>query len=327
MTNSKTSQAEPDTMKTHEELALLAKGMHAQLEAGLSKSWDALERHIPLALLLQQRDLSEKGLLTYDFTQLCDAYAGQRAVQWIQPYLDLHATLTALGHANAAGRYDFGCDAGVWVAADRTLPGTDDGIDIDEILGIPQGMRAEPVVRNRHAKAIVLKTQSRSFLVVINENEFGRHSLHMREFWPDIRETLANDGYLGFELKSAKGRNDLTVLDIVKLSSVAGEYGDDLPDVSYPRRPHLSTFLAGNLMGGDKEAGIGLRYGDSRDKGYLLSVKDAGDDMPEVSHSLRAFLGDIDYVANNFASVIDCLREDALDQPGSASAAPEALHP
>lgn len=294
----------PDT-KTREELSQLAAKLRQTLEAGLSAQWKLLERSYPLALMLLADKKDPADLRSHEFESLVDAYYGLAAEPWVAAYLQLHADLVARGFDAQDRSYEFGTDAYVWAAADRTLPEKDLGLDYKALFG--PDYEHEP--GSRRARAIVLETQSRNFLVVLNEN-FGRWSLHLREFWADIRLEQAKGRYLG-TLDAYKERKDLSLQDVIALSSMAESFGDHLPGVHYPRRPHLSTFLEGSLMAGEDEAGIGLRYGDSRDRGYILSLCVGSDDRPEVKHALQAVYGDIAYVAYNLASAIDCLGDEA----------------
>lgn len=299
-------------MKTLEELNALGTALHTQLEAGLSQDEDLLERPYPMVQMLQQRHNGKLGLINHDFAELCDAYVGVRAQQWIQDYLGVHAQLEAQACNSALNRFEAGGSTRVWSAADRVTPEVEiPDPELDALTGA-QDFKLPP----RLTKALVLETQSRSFLILLNQ-QFRRWTLHIREFWPDIRERLSSGGYLG-DLTGAKDRSDLTLLDVITLSGAASQYGDDLPGVPYPVRPHLSTFLSGSLMPGERDAGMGLRFGDNRDKGYILSL-DSGGDHPNVSHVLHNNIGDIDCVASYMSCVIESMREEEAERAESAT--------
>lgn len=293
-----------ENIKTREELAKLAVQLRQKLESGLTKTWALLERPYPLALMFLADKNDKADLRSHEFESVVSAYYGVAAELWVPEYLKLHATLQAKGLNSAEQSYEFGNDAYVWAAADRTSPEPSLGLDLKALLGDDY----EETPRMRQAKAIVLETQSRSFLIVLNQS-YDRWTVHMREFWPDIRIEVQRSRYLS-GLEAVKDRRDLTLMDVVLLSNAANRFGDDLPGVHYPHRPHLSTLLGGSLMAGAEDAGIGLRYGDFRDRGYIMSLKTCSEGRPTVEHGLHASYGDIAYVAFNLASAIDCLSEE-----------------
>jgi hypothetical protein len=289
---------EHDLTRRHE-MTELALALNRLLEAGLDTKWPDLERPTPVALLYWLANKDKMDVRSHDFECLCDAYVGLAVEQWVQPYLSLHAALTQQGATSQATGHNFAIDTYVWAAADRTLPEEPLGIDgLDDLDDDP--------LSERRAKAMVLQTQSCNFLVLLNER-FGRWTLHFRKFWPDVRDALAQ-GNVGGSLSTVVDRKDLTVLDVVKLSSAAAEFGDDLPGVHYPRRPHLATLLNGSLLVGDQDAGIGLRYGDMRDMGYVMSMH-ANGDLVEAKDMMYGPGGyaDVAFIGYNMAAAIDCL--------------------
>lgn len=305
-----------DSKKTLQELNTLSFALRMRLEAGLSKEWHLLERAYPIAMLLEQNSPGIMDLLSVEFNNLCDAYTGLRAERWVEPYLELHANLMQSGNTGEEIKFKYGSGSSVWVAADRKAKKTirntvNPAAFTRDFLDAPS---------TSPAKAIVLELPSRSFLIVLNQH-FGKWSLHIREFWPDIRDALKS-GDMHYALLEAQSQQHLSVVDVVRLSNAACQYGNDLPGVDAPTRPHLSTFLDGSLIAGEPEAGNGLLLGDSRDRGYILSFKSYPDQDPDVSHTLHGNLSDIDYVAVSMACACERMREQmaemAVDTPAPA---------
>ncbi len=201
-----TQEPDVDDAKTMRQLESVAGVLREKLEGGLSKEWASLERPYPLALLLQQPRASfncDLSFLSHEFTELCDAYAGLRAEKWVHPCVNLHAMLTTGNHTSADRKYELNGGGRIWAAADREIPGEALSPDLVDLFGPDY----EPA--SKRAKAIVLETQDRNFLLILNES-FGRWTLHLREFWPDIREWMvADDSYGG--LARIKDRKDLSV--------------------------------------------------------------------------------------------------------------------
>lgn len=296
-----------DTMKTQAELAATGQRIREVLEAGLSSEWGLLERAYPLAHLFAAKKSDKMDIRDHDFESVADAYYGVVMSHWVEQYVQLHATLTARGHTSEAQMFEFANDAYVWACADREV--VEDDEEAKRLRALIPGL-ADTEPSKFVVKAFVLETQSRSFLVVLNER-YGCWRLHVRRFWRDIRQTRQSKGY--FLLQELAERKDLTLEDVIKLAHRAADvYGDALPGVSYPERPLLSTFLEGTLLAGDKGAGIGLRYGDFRDRGYVVSF-DNNEERPAVDKALMSDFYEVASVAYNIASAIDVLREDAQD--------------
>lgn len=276
-------------IKTREELQAFSASMSAHWESGLSKDWGSLERYYPLALMLKGKD--EGAFVSHKFTNLCDSFMGIYAESMVLPCVEFHKDLTSGGHTSEKSRFEFGCDSSAWVVADREFPESRDEVDelVDDVFG-----KAELELKlARRSKAFVLETQNRNILLVLNER-FGKWTIHIREFWPLLVDSMGKDVYQD-ELLSLQSRKDLTILDVLRLSSQAEKYSDCIPGVDFPKRPNLGTFLDGSLLAGDSRAGIGLRYGDSRDRGCILSL-DWSSSFPEVNHSLHVDFGAIDYI-------------------------------
>lgn len=287
---------------TAERMQEIADELRQQLEGQMTRKWDLLERPIILAGMFAREKRNPIDAQSHDFESMQDAFYGVRTADMLAPSVEFHADLTAAGHISEETKFEFGNDAYVWAVADRTAPETDLGLNWKAIYG--EDYERPPLdPEARKAKAFVLETQSSSFLFVMNY-DYGRWSeLHVRQFWPDINEELAGEGYL-LNLDSVKGRTDLTIVDLVKYSTRACGYSDMLPGVDFPERPSLAGILKDSLFGGEDDAGIALRYGDFRDRGYIFSVKVEREGRPKLEKVVYTDIGRIRYVAANLSSAI-----------------------
>lgn len=123
------------------------------------------------------------------------------------------------------------------------------------------------------SRVIVLQTQNENFLFVMCGRRPLGH-LHIRQFWPDIRDVL-NEASGNFEgsLSEIANRNDLSLKDLAKLGATLNRVSDDFDGNEYGCvRPSLRFFTSGSLIPRKDSAGDGLHYGDFRDRGYVLSA-------------------------------------------------------
>jgi hypothetical protein len=312
-----------DSLSPRKRLTLVdmqAIGQHlrTQVEASMTPKRDCLERPYILASMLRT-PADQNEVLTYDLERLVDACVAMGVGPLVERYVKLHDDLTAHGHVDRDTKFEFGNDAYVWAVPERFAPKKDLGINFKHIFG-DDYEPDEPDPKARRAKAIVLQTQSCNFLLVMNY-DYGRWSrMDVREFWPDIREQLANKDYL-LNLNDIKDRTDLTVLDLVRYSTRAATYSDDFEDpYQYTRveRPSLATLLKGTLMAGEEDSGKALRYGDFRDAGFVVSVTlDREDEGAEAEKMIHTRLSHLNYVGYNMASAIYVLSEAYPATPGT----------
>lgn len=290
-----------DTMKTQAQLAETGRQMRALLEANLSHEWNTLERPYPLAHVFAADKRDPMDIRSHELETTVSAYYGLIISGWSDRYLALYDALKAGGHLDEASSFEFGNDAYVWACAERDI--TEPADPKLEALLVDIGFG--PSAPNTHqARAFVVQTQSRNFLVLL-VCKFGSWSVHIRRFWTDLAQAKAGGGY--FQLQEYAERRDLTLEDVLRLAhTVSEEYSDCVPGVTYVKRPNLAAFLDGTLLPGEDGAGVGLRYGDFRDAGYVVSYK-ANAERPEVDHGLACNHGELGYVAYNIASAIDQL--------------------
>jgi len=93
-------------------------------------------------------------------------------------------------------------------------------------------------------KAFVIEEPAGGYVLVFNQHQQNQvWSFHIRRFWPARQKTV--------------GRGPLPR---------AADYADDI------KRPSLGSFENGLLIAGIHGSGPGLRYGDLRDGGFIISV-------------------------------------------------------
>lgn len=292
-------------MLTREQMAELATKVLSQLRQGLTKEWNVLEEPQVLARMFHLMNDYSADLRELSLEGTFEAYVGQALQRWIPDLVRLHDALLARG-LGQENNYEFGNDAYVYAVADKqvTKPASPGLLKMFEDLGM--GSRADRVdVTN--VKAFVLETQSRQFIIVLNQRHERWH-LHIRRIYPSFVEEQANDRYLG-TLGDFVDRTDLTVQDIIKLSRYAEEFSDDFPGNNYPKRLSLQYFLKGSLVAGEDEAGCGLRYEDCRDEGYVASLRSSYEERPEVDGMASRGYGHVGYVMFNLMSAFEQLVE------------------
>ena len=283
-------------LNTVEQLTL-AKEVDQLLGSNIDPRWCVIERPQVLARYF---GLNPSDNMTADSRALCstiDAHCGQSLQRVLPAYLALHAHLVA-NDINEANQYKFANDSYIYTVADRQFDGK--ALDID-IPGI-RGNSTTPVVQ---AKAFVVKTQSRNYLVVLHER-YLTGTVHIRRFWDDLQESLNAPGYA--LMSDYADRSDLTLNDVILLATQAAEYySDDLPGNCYPRRPSLQSFLRGSLDVGEESAGRGLRFGDARDLGYIASLEVSGTGRFTAKDMSKIGISELVAVMYNVASAFDSL--------------------
>jgi len=113
-------------------------------------------------------------------------------------------------------------------------------------------------------KAFALEGSDGNFVVLL-ANSGGDWSVHLRQYWESIHN------FYRFANNAAQRVH--SVEWAIEFASKVAMHSDDVPGVHSPRRPSLASFSIGNFKVGSAAAGIGLRYGDSRDAGFVLSLR------------------------------------------------------
>lgn len=245
----------------------------------VEKKWDVLQKPQVLASLFNHEDWTDSGfeLRNITFESTFGAVIGQRMHAALPKLLEMHAKLVSDGVISDETKYDLGRDSYIYSVADKEVPAKPSGIDFKAIFG--QDYVETP--KKVKIKAMVLETQSTQYIVVMNY-QLGRWEVHIREYFKDLRDAMA-EAYL-LNLDNIKAADNLTIFDVVRLARVAAVYADDFQGNPYPSRLSLASYLNGSLIGNDEDAGLGLRYADGRDEGYVVSYEDS--DRPEAKDVL-----------------------------------------
>lgn len=273
-----------DTVK--EELALCSSKLTEVLDATLTGDGGRLAGPYAIAgLLAGGRHTGSSRSLGLE--SMLDAYYGTVLGPMIDQYRKLHAVLVKQKRTSDKAKYDLGRDTYVWAVRTRKsteAPKKDATMDkLYAALNKRFNTDMAPSAQKREVRALVLETQRQRYIVVMN-HEGRQWSMHIRQFWRDIDEALANETCLN-NMDQFEDPQMLVAEDIVKLASQAADFSDDLPRVTDVQRPALSTYLEGNLWAGDSASSVGLQYGDARDPGFIASVRALGVlDLPEAKN-------------------------------------------
>jgi hypothetical protein len=291
-------------MKTPNELKALAASLRVALHGGCSKEFALLERPVALAELYDLVRADKATLQNLELEATLSHYVGL-AVQGVIPgYVALYDRLVAKGY-DASNPYEFGNDSFCHYIPQRVVEAETLSGEAKALLGLFGKETLPPDV----AKAFVVETQNTNWIVVLTPR-YGRHDLHVRQFWRDPAVLDSPDYHGGMEQYT--GAN-LTIKDVIRLAAEAANlFSDDMPGVHYPQRPSLNTFLRGSLVPGHKDAGAGLRYADGRDKGYVLSYGQPHGTTPlvkdvhwfgfsEISHALKRIGFAVEMLVPDFA--------------------------
>jgi hypothetical protein len=202
-----------------------------------------------VAEVLKAQDSERFELMNFTLEHLLNVYVGQALTDRLPRYLELHAQLEREGAISYASRREF-------LRSEYS------------VYALPTVMHTVPgkVV----VKAMVLNTLEGNYLVVLNER-FGQWTVHFRQFWPELSEALASSDWI-VGLEEHRKADNLTLLDVAKLSKAMSNFADDYPGVIAPSRPSLASFMAGKLIPHEDGEGPGLSYGDGRDAGFIASL-------------------------------------------------------
>lgn len=154
------------------------------------------------------------------------------------------------------------------------------------------------------ARGLVIEGQERDFFLVLNRKGSRAWDLHIRRIWRDVNKAMqeqrCSDGF------QHAGRS-LTPQDIVRLAEEAMRYSDDIDDGRDPTRPSLLTHAKGTLIACSKGAGVGLKIGDFRDPGYVVSMKVCPfSQYPQVERGVRTQFGALEFVMTYLEYAAQC---------------------
>jgi hypothetical protein len=137
--------------------------------------------------------------------------------------------------------------------------------------------------------------------------KYSRYTLHVRRIWQDFQELSKNkDRYL-LGIGDWNKIKKPTYEDLIKHSNTAtSEYSDDIVDDTgkstafHVERPSLRTHSAGI---GENE---GMRYLDSRDSGYIVSVDICNlTDIPFCDGALVSMQSMLSYIYSDLKCFLD----------------------
>jgi hypothetical protein len=232
-------------------------------------------------------------------------FAGLFLASQLPAYLELHSRLHEAGH-DASNMFEFANDTFVYAVRDAVVESPDKGLEaaLEDLLGSDKNGCDVTV------KAFALQTQSLNFIIVMNQL-FGQWSIDIRRFWPSLQSELSNpNSYLG-ELEAFRvSRDAVSAADLVRHAERAAKYADDVEGVTFSSRPSLAMFLAGNMVAGNEKAGVGLRYADGRDKGFVASLQRSTDHAIAKDAGRWVTLSELEYVSCNLSAAIDTLQRE-----------------
>lgn len=256
-----------------ERVKLAAEDARQVMKTALPGAEGVVSRPYAIAEMLQQSP-GESGTLSVAFEKMVGAYYATALGPRISEYLAVHTMLSERGYVSESDRLRTGMNDFLWAVPARNVESAPDDVD------------AEPVA----ALALVLETPSRCFIIVFNY-DFA-WSMHIRQYWRAIQDVP------GSALHRQKTRA-LSAEELVVMSSDAVDFSDDVPGAAFLRRPSLETYLNGTLLVGRDDSSAGLRYGDCRDPGYIVSVKETGVvGLPTVEDGMQVPYNILAYVIN-----------------------------
>jgi hypothetical protein len=136
-----------------------------------------------------------------------------------------------------------------------------------------KGWKHTPSVLLR--KALILTEQSRHYVIVL-EKEFGKWSIHVREWFASRDDSDETTSLIDLLRKTNDKAKQLDI--VAKLVEQRDNARTDREGVLYPERLGIRAYINSNFVSGyvhhAKDACSGLLHGDYRDKGYVLSYRE-----------------------------------------------------
>lgn len=259
------------TTELQQKVVQAAQDARQVLKSSLAGAAGVIARPYAIAEMVRQ-PRGQTATRSLDLETMLSAYYATMLGPRIAQYRALHALLSQRGQDCAANRFCIGPDEYLWAVPLREGKPTAASAqpvaclaEIDEMLELLQDEDAEPAT----AMALVLETRSLYFIIVFNYDCVW--SMHIRQYWRDINGPLGAGSSLHRLDASAQ---PLSAAAIVAMAGSAADFSDDLPGATYLQRPGLQTFLDGTLWAGQEGSSQGLRYGDCRDPGYIVSVQE-----------------------------------------------------
>jgi hypothetical protein len=178
--------------------------------------------------------------------------------------------------------------------------GEDCGFDFGHADRFAFGLRNEDEI-----KAFALCTQNIDYAVILKQ-KYGRWELHLREWFPDVREDIAAGRSLPMNIEAGvKGQLSLT--QAIKAAPELARYSDTGLGPGYASRASLQSLADNNFDFSTSGPCNALRYGDLRDAGFLASVKMDYEGAYHAEKCLSVALHRLRYVWYDLLSAIDTL--------------------
>lgn len=298
---------------TAAQLTALAGTIGQQLDEQLAGDITGEERMQVLACVIGNSTTTPVGGLALG--GFLETYYGAQLSPWVAKLVLLHKALAKAKLTSAGQAFDLGRDCSLYAVRMRKVAPTpvkkDDDISrlfasLRASIGVPD--TAPPI----EVRMLVLTTQQEQFLILL-QREFGSWALHIRKVW--LALDAKDDAEVAFRrqpLEELLEKGMPTLADLVRAAKYAERFSDQLPGEAYPSRPSLASYLARDVVpvARDAKAPLGLRYGDHRDEGYVLSIREAWDTRPaRLENPFSLPVGVLEYVLKQ----ADYAYEDLVD--------------
>jgi hypothetical protein len=238
------------------------------------RAW--LERPFVLANMLYENK-AHQGVEAPTYEDVSDAYLGLTMSGVAAKAVAVEEALRQ-SHAQGIDRMEVGND--IYVSA----------VEPREVDGI-------------QARALLFEGQNRDYLLVLNRKSDKDWDVHVRRIWRDYGKAM-RDGRCSSSLLYG---GELTPHDVLRLAEEATKYSDDIQDGKEPVRPSYLTYMKGSLIARSVDASVGLKFGDFRDPGYVVSMKVSPfTGYPEVEKGVRTPFGDLEFVMTYLEYAAQC---------------------
>jgi hypothetical protein len=282
------------------QLMALASSLTTQLDEQLAGDLAGEARMQVLANLVGNSTTTPVGGIA--LTGFLETYYGAQLSPWVAKLVTLHKALVKAKLTSARQAFDLGRDCSLYALRTRKVaPAVQKNDDIGRLFASIRASAglADTAPPPREIRMLVLTSQQTQFIFVLHR-EFGSWTLHIRQLWLEL--DAKDDAEVDFRrepLDELLAKGMPSPADLVRAVKYAERFSDQLPGEAYPSRPGLGSYLAKDAVAiaCDAKAPLGLRYGDSRDKGYVLSIREASEHRPaRLAYPLALPVGTLEYV-------------------------------
>lgn len=188
-------------------------------------------------------------------------------------YLSLYDALVSRGISQKTAQ-EVGSDSYIYYLPEKTFETSEARRNVKAAirahLNVPKLSPEQELEFNKCVvRPFVLTTQGENYLIVLSLR-YGEWSLHIRQFWEDLNESLNSNRRM--VLEEYRSRKNLSLKDLVVLAKTASdEYSDAFPGNTHVWRPSLTHILSRKLVPHDVDTSSALFLGDCRDAGYIVS--------------------------------------------------------